>query len=129
MTTKKETMQANIIKHGNQLNDIFNTEYNSRVLCRKLYNLEKTASNLAVNYCNGTNGVTTDRWEELSNNMLKRVFAVLNIDEKSEIAKNIFINGDPRGYAIKIKDSYVRENNLIIHRDFGGYGIIAPDFN
>ena len=39
----------------------------------------------------------------------------------------IFLNGDPRGYALKIPDDYVRDNDLNIHRDWGGYGIIAPD--
>ena len=40
-----------------------------------------------------------------------------------------FINGDCRGYALKIKDQYVRENNLKIQTDFGGYGLIAPDLS
>jgi hypothetical protein len=39
----------------------------------------------------------------------------------------IFANGDPRGYALKIRSEYVKNNNLDIHRDWGGYGIIAPD--
>ena len=42
--------------------------------------------------------------------------------------KNIFVNGDARGYALKIDDNYIRSNNFNIYRDFGGYGIIAPDF-
>ena len=41
----------------------------------------------------------------------------------------VFINGDPRGYALKIKEEYVRKHNLKIYRDFGGYGIIAPEFD
>jgi len=41
----------------------------------------------------------------------------------------VFINGDPRGYALKINDKYVRENQLRIYSDMGGYGIIAPEFN
>ena len=40
----------------------------------------------------------------------------------------VFVNGDPRGYALKIDDSYVKKFNLKIERDWGGYGIIAPDF-
>ena len=41
----------------------------------------------------------------------------------------IKINTDPRGYALKIEDSYVKEQKLDIHRDWGGYGILAPDFS
>ena len=42
--------------------------------------------------------------------------------------KVLFCNGDARGYALKIDDEYIRNNNFNIHRDWGGYGIIAPDF-
>jgi hypothetical protein len=41
----------------------------------------------------------------------------------------VFVNGDPRGYALKIQDEYVSENSLDIHRDMGGYGILAPDLS
>ena len=44
--------------------------------------------------------------------------------------KKVFINGDPRGYALKIDDKYQdRLHKVGIHRDWGGYGIIAPDFS
>lgn len=39
----------------------------------------------------------------------------------------IFVNCDPRGYALKIPNEYVRGHELDIHKDWGGYGIIAPD--
>lgn len=52
----------------------------------------------------------------------------------------IFVNRDPRGYALKIDEAWVREysnnnpppsaaNHAVcrLHRDWGGYGIIAPD--
>jgi hypothetical protein len=41
----------------------------------------------------------------------------------------IFINRDPRGYALKIDDAWMRETNAALHTDWGGYGIIAPEFN
>jgi len=37
------------------------------------------------------------------------------------------LNRDPRGYALKIDDAWMREHNVALHRDWGGYGIIAPD--
>lgn len=40
----------------------------------------------------------------------------------------VFLNRDPRGYSLKIPDEYVSEHELDIHRDWGGYGILAPDF-
>lgn len=39
----------------------------------------------------------------------------------------VFVNLDPRGYSLKIRDEWVREHDAKIHRDMGGYGIIAPD--
>ena len=41
----------------------------------------------------------------------------------------IFLNTDPRGYALKIPDDIVKKNNLIIHQDWGEFGILAPDLN
>ena len=41
----------------------------------------------------------------------------------------VFVNRDPRGYALKIEDEYVRANGLQIHRDWGGYGILAPEID
>ena len=43
----------------------------------------------------------------------------------------IFINRDPRGYALKIKSEYMAGAGWIaqwaLMRDWGGYGIIAPE--
>ena len=40
-----------------------------------------------------------------------------------ENAARVFVNFDPRGYALKTEDD--PRNDL--HRDFGGYSILAPD--
>lgn len=39
----------------------------------------------------------------------------------------IFVNRDPRGYALKIDDAWMREHRPGLHQDWGGYGIIAPE--
>ena len=41
----------------------------------------------------------------------------------------VFVNRDPRGYALKIKSEWVREKGAAIHQDWGGYGIIAPEID
>lgn len=42
----------------------------------------------------------------------------------------VFLNGDPRGYALKIEDEWLRDRPEVrIHKDWGGYGIIAPDLS
>ena len=40
----------------------------------------------------------------------------------------VFINRDPRGYALKIREIWMRNYSGNLHRDWGGYGILAPDF-
>ena len=49
----------------------------------------------------------------------------------------VFVNLDPRGYSLKIDDEWMSEAKgrdefydtaaRSLHRDMGGYGIIAPD--
>ena len=125
--TKKELMYQEIQKHGETLLNIFTTakEQDPIKLCKKLHRLEREAHKLAMDYCNGENGVNSENWEEKSEEILIRAKMFLNVTD----GYPIFLNGDARGYALKIKDSYVRDMQLAIHTDFGGYGILAPDFN
>ena len=88
-----------------------------------LYNavrrLETKAHRLAERNCNGEIG---DRgYKRQHDRIMCELQAILNPG-----AVPIFINGDPRGYALKIEDDYVKEHRLDIHRDWGGYGILAP---
>ena len=128
---KKERMYKQIEEHGPNLNSIFKTGLDNITLCKKLHSLEQKAHKLATDYCNGENGVTTENWEEKCEPILKAVRKVLNMnDTYSPICTiPIFINGDARGYALKIKSDYVKNNNLRIYTDWGGYGILAPEFD
>jgi hypothetical protein len=123
---KHEKMYQQIEKHGNDLKVIFNLDADAVKLCKKVYSLELKAHKLATDYCNGENGVDSENWEEKSDAILDKVDKVLNFR-----AQNIpvFVNGDARGYALKIEDEYVRTHNLQIHKDWGGYGILAPEFD
>lgn len=123
--TKREKMLAEIEKHGENLNRIFNTGMDNYLLCSKMRRFEIEAHRLAEHYCNGTGGVTTDNWGEKTERILKQVRKVLNCTDNYPI----FVNGDARGYALKIDDEYVRKTNMVIYKDWGGYGIIAPDFS
>jgi len=118
-------MYRNIFNHGANLNAIFETGLDNVKLAKKLHSLEVKAHKLAEDYCNGENGVTTDNWGEKCEPILKNVDKILNYTRKGI---PVFVNGDARGYALKIDDEYVRANNIKIHKDWGGYGIIAPDF-
>lgn len=124
--TKKERLYKRIEKHGEDLNRIFNTGLDNITLCKKLHRLEVKAHRLATDYCNGENGVNTDNWDSLCEPILKAVDKILHYTEKGY---SIYINGDARGYALKIDSDCVRDEHLDIYKDWGGYGILAPDFN
>lgn len=124
--TTKQRMYEQIENHGAKLNAIFNTPYGNVELCKKLRRLEVKAHRLATDYCNGENGVNNDNWDRLCNPILKAVEKVLGMDSKHS---GVFINGDARGYALKIEAGIVKENALDIYQDWGGYGILAPEFN
>ena len=120
---KKEMMYNKIDKHGNNLNIIFNTNYDNITLCKKLFRLEKKAHKLSTDYCNGV--LNCNEWEIETDKILLKVYQILNANNNIKI----FVNGDCRGYALKICDEDIKSKKLNIYCDWGGYGIIAPDFN
>lgn len=81
----------------------------------KLRRLESTAHRLMIYDCN--NGTDSDT-SSIEKSVLKLFPNGL---------PGFFVNGDARGYALKIKD----EGNKIhpdLHTDWGGYGLLAPEF-
>ena len=114
----RERMNSNIEKHGNNLNAIFNTGLEPVKLCKKLFRLENKAHRLATDYCNGV--VSCDQFDTDSQKILDKVASILGNN------LGIFVNGDARGYALKIDDRLAHQ--MKIYKDWGGYGILAPDF-
>ena len=122
MDNKKEILYSRITKHGQNLKAVFNLDQDIDPvkLCKRLFRLENKAHKLALDFCNGE--IDQLEWDQKANKILTKVEAIL------KNKKVLFLNGDARGYALKIDDGYIRNNNLNIHRDWGGYGIVAPDF-
>lgn len=118
--TQKQTMYQQIEQHGNNLNTIFNTGIEPVKLCKKLRTLELKASKVATDWCNGI--IDTENIEDYTAPILAAVGKILGTNYPVQF------NGDARGYSLKISDKIVRENNLRIYTDWGGYGIICPDF-
>ena len=135
--TKKELMYNNIKRHGENLNTIFNTGIEPIELCKKLLRVERKA-HLATTCLMNTNTLNLLERNRLTGYNLKEasekeIDVFFNGIEKQlvkilgEKAKDlVYINFDARGYAIKIKREKAKDLN--IHKDFGGYGIIAPEF-
>ena len=83
-----------------------------------LVNLERQAHAIQTRSCNGDERPNDEKTEERILNKVRAMFPAL--------APDIFINGDPRGYALKIRENKAQE--IGIYQDFGGYGILAPEF-
>ena len=123
MNNKKQKMYQQIERHGDDLKVIFSLsdDTDSIKLCKKLFRLENKAHRLAEDDYNGIN-VNAD-----VEKIFKSVSKILNLKNINDF--KIFFNNDPRGYALKIDDEFVSKNKLKIHRDWGGNGILAPDFS
>lgn len=141
--TKKQIMLANILAHGENLNKIFNTQFDSVTLCKKLRRLERRAHHATTCLCNtntlnlmelnrytgyNVEQATEQQQDIFFDKITKAIHKILG--EKSK--EVVFINFDPRGYALKLKGEFVKQefakgNN--IYTDWGSYGILAPDFS
>ena len=115
---EKQEMYQNIKKHGDTLKSIFNLDIDSIELCKKLFRLENKAHKLATDYCNGDFEGDIDKESE---KILSKVAKILNTN-----TFNMFFNGDARGYALKFFEDFSKDKT--IQKDWGGFGIIAPDF-
>ena len=117
-TMDKYIMSQRIKKHGDNLKTIFNLNIDSVKLCKQLFRLENKAHKLATDYCNGD---FQGDIEKESEKILSKVATILKTN-----TFNMFFNGDARGYALKFFENFSKDKP--IHKDWGGYGIIAPDF-
>lgn len=121
-----KTLNPNVAKwranHHEALAAVFGVHPgNGLSLWRKLRRIESEASNLSVRYSNGE--IDSDKWENAKADILRRVRAI-----SGTLPKGFFLNGDPRGYALKL-DSEQARNFPGLHKDWGGYGCLAAEIN
>ena len=117
---KKELLYSRITKHGQDLKRLFNLDHTTDPvkLCKKLLRLETKAHRLATNFCNGD--IDQIEFDTQGDKILTKVETILNNK------KVLLLNGDARGYALKIDDDFIRVNNLSIFRDWGGQSRASP---
>jgi hypothetical protein len=120
----RQRMNEQILTHGENLKTIFNLTGDAVKIAKQVHSLEVKAAKVALDYCNGD--IEMEGKEYLEEKLLSQLDKVLNFSAQ---AIPVFFNGDPRGYTLKIDDKYVRDNNLAIYLDWGGYGILAPEFD
>ena len=103
--------------------DILENSSRYDALCR----LERRASRNAERICNGDIQRSDTGQELYDKRILDAVDALTGFRSKGI---PVFVNGDPRGYALKIEDAWTRANDsepeIRLERDAGGYGLLAP---
>lgn len=116
-----------ILRHGYRLLRLFpkakGQGFGPVELYKRLHRIEIEAFRFYERCCNEAIEDAKVVRKELS--ITKRLDAILGF---KATGIPVILNGDPRGYALKIDDKYVREHNIEIERDWGGYGILAPEF-
>ena len=143
---KKAEMYKRIEKHGNDFIKLFNLSPDTDPvkLCKQLFSLENKVHRVMCNLCNTNNvqgiapgyaysGRGNKVWNQIETSEEEQEKIFDGFKRKLEniigIHSFVFFNHDPRGYALKIKDTYIQANDIRMYTDMGGYGIIAPDFN
>lgn len=88
----------------------------------KLLSLENRAHKIAENDCNY--GIEEELYEKQMDKIRDAVSKIFG-----KLPDGFFINGDPRGYALKIGVEVNGEvgQRVISCTDWGGYGILAPE--
>ena len=122
MRTKRQLQWGHINEHGKKLIALFGlpSDTDPHALYYALHRLEARAHSYAERACNEDLG--DEAIEKHDASILRSVKALLG--DKVPI----MLNGDPRGYALKIPNDWMAKNNADLHKDWGGYGIICPDF-
>ena len=134
---QREEMNAKIKKHGEELQKFFGLKGDPVRLCKQLYSLERKAHHATTCLCNTNtlNMLELNRWtgydvkqateeeqDAFFDGIRRRLVAIIGKGN----AERCFINHDPRGYALKIKDLPLVQR--FYYTDWGSYGILAPDF-
>ena len=109
-------------KHLTNLSVIFGLTYDmTKIVFKHLKAIEMNGHKLSLDYCNGD--IESEAFEKEIVELKIKLHKLL----PELVTKNMFFNSDPRGYFLKLEDEFVRQNNINIERDWGGYGIICPE--
>lgn len=120
IVVKKPTHMLRNRYRDEHLKDLQRLGYN-RLTLMPLIKLENKAHKMATDECNGTANYSDVKWTKIEH-QVRALFA-------PKYLNGFIINSDPRGYTLKIDESIVRLENIKLYKDWGGYGILSPDFN
>lgn len=121
----KVTLQSHNIlsaaRHVQLLGEMFGKDVpNPYETYEILLKAEKEAHRRTTLECNeAISEEESEKWHEKFLNRLTKKLGVAKMPD------GFFINYDPRGYALKMKQGTFPQG---LYTDFGGYGILAPEF-
>jgi hypothetical protein len=90
--------------------------------CRKLRRLEMEAHKLAEDNCNGL--ISDDDYDTSTSKITNEIRGLFG---SPAFDSAFYLNGDPRGYSLKLRYEFMKDTSGI-HKDWGGFGILAPEF-
>lgn len=130
LESRKETLENHYQLCG-KLGALTGSTKTGKKISVELMKLEKIAHDGATAHCNGDEAFLANGLEYLfrSSEHAWPMFCAM-IENRLEgilgsTPKGFFVNGDARGYALKIdSDSKLP---LDLHQDWGGYQILSPD--
>jgi len=125
--TKRERMLERIARHGENLKRVFGlrAEVDGDKLARKLRRLEAEGAKYAQ-AIDTAPGLSETEQGAREAELLAKVDKVLGFSAKGI---PVFINTDWRGYALKIDSEWTQANAADFERDWGGFGLLAPDLS
>jgi hypothetical protein len=94
----------------------------TKTISNRLRHLEAVAHRAATDYCNGE--LQIEDFNVIEKDITEKVQKFFNGK-----LQGFFVNTDPRGYALKIKDKVLKEtySEIGLFTDMGGYGLISPE--
>lgn len=121
----KITLQSHNIlsaaRHVQLLGELFGKDVpNPYETYEILLKAEKEAHRQTTKECN--EAISDEESEKWSEKFIARLMKKLGVEKMPD---GFFINYDPRGYALKMKEGTFPQG---LYTDFGGYGILAPEF-
>lgn len=122
---RKEKLYKLIFTHGERVKKFFNMPASTDpiALCKRLRRLEVKAQQVQDIHAQGKYEISAIK----EAGIMCKLKNILMPDSTPEefLSKRIFLNTDQRGYALKISDEVVKGHTF--YRDWGDFGIIAPD--
>ena len=127
---RKQKQADQIMNHGLRLKSLFVGDIAQPgggigpvTLCKALRRIETKGNRLATDYCNDS-GFDLKKLTDHDARTIKKLRGLL----PGLPTEAVHLNHDPRGYYLKIDSEYIRERCIEMYRDWGGYGILAPEF-